>query len=41
MPVWGLRLDDRVYSSTGLDSRKARNLRANAAAAANAGSGEL
>jgi PPOX class probable F420-dependent enzyme len=30
MPVWGLWLGGRLYFSTGLASRKARNLRANA-----------
>jgi nitroimidazol reductase NimA-like FMN-containing flavoprotein (pyridoxamine 5'-phosphate oxidase superfamily) len=28
-PVWGVWLEDRFYFSTGLQSRKARNLRAN------------
>ena len=40
MPVWGLWLDDRVYFSTGLDSRKARNLKANANVAVHLESGD-
>jgi pyridoxine/pyridoxamine 5'-phosphate oxidase len=31
MPVWGVWADDRFYFSTGRQSRKARNLAANAA----------
>ena len=30
MPVWGVWVDDRFYFSTGAQSRKARNLAANA-----------
>jgi hypothetical protein len=29
MPVWGVWLDDVLHFSTGVDSKKARNLRAN------------
>ena len=31
MPVWGIWVEDRFYFSTGAQSRKARNLAANAA----------
>jgi hypothetical protein len=40
MPVWGLWLDDRVYFSTGRDSRKALNLAAHPYAAVHLESGD-